>query len=62
MGSFEDFDWEHDERWLAHLRKLELLDPALLAKARAKWYKREIVSLRNPSLLCTGSPASAACK
>jgi hypothetical protein len=45
--AFQSFDWEGDEKWLAYRRNIELpgLDPVgALERAKARWYKKNIVS------------------
>jgi hypothetical protein len=39
-----NFDWDGDARWQAHQHSLEVPDPAMMQRAKARWYKREIVS------------------
>jgi hypothetical protein len=41
MEGFNSFDWDHDGRWLAYLRRIEVTSNTLEA-AKRKWYKKEV--------------------
>ncbi len=39
--SFASFDWDHDERWLDYLRRVEIPSGSIDA-AKRKWFKRTV--------------------